>query len=588
MVFFFFYGARSALFRNSILETRNFLHMFYIPEYLQSVISLAALRVGISVRPEDVSVEVPADMAHGDYATNIALASAKEAGKNPRELGAEIAAHMADTDSEGMVADVSVAGPGFINITLAKSVILSRLIHAMEEKYGYADEKTGETVVVEYTDPNPFKPFHIGHLMTNIIGESLARLLEAEGDTVVRMNYQGDVGLHIAKALYGMKELGVSPDDIEGIGKAYAYGNTAYEDDAEAKVAIETLNEHVYARDDEVLNALYDAGRTTSLAHFEELYQKLGTVFDAYVFESETWKKGKDAVEVHVGDVFAESDGAIVYHGEDEGLHTRVFINAKGLPTYEAKDIGLAMVKIEKYPEAKTYYTITAEEQTDYFKVVFAALAKMDPKADDRFSHIAHGMMRLSDGKMSSRKGNVITGESLLEEVTARAAEKLKENGVDDDGNIANMVAVAALKYGVLRGEAGRDIVYNPEQWLSFEGASGPYVQYTATRAASVVAKAKEAGIAPSLSGATDEIDELERLIARFPEDVREAARLRMPHKIATVITNIAQAFNAYYAQTPIVSDAPEAPYRVALAKTTASTLESGLSLLGISVPERM
>lgn len=563
--------------------------MFYLPEYLQSVIVLSAEKAGVSVRSEDVSVEVPADMSHGDYATNIALARAKEAGKNPRELAESVVEHIAEADSEDMISDAFIAGPGFINITLAKSVVLSRLIHAMEEKYGYADEKTRETVVVEYTDPNPFKPFHIGHLMTNIIGESLARLLEAEGDTVVRMNYQGDVGLHIAKALYGMKELSVSPDDILGIGKAYAYGNEKYENDEEAKKTIDALNEQIYARDDEALNALYDEGRTTSLAHFEKLYKRLGTAFDEYVFESETWKKGKDAVEAHVGDVFAESDGAIVYHGEDDGLHTRVFINAKGLPTYEAKDTGLALLKMEKYPDAKTYYTITAVEQAEYFKVVFAALAKMKSETIGRFAHIAHGMMRLSDGKMSSRKGNVITGESLLEDVTERATEKLKENGVEDsDGVIANMVAVAALKYGVLRGEAGRDIVYDPEQWLSFEGASGPYVQYTAVRATSVVEKARVMGITPDLSGATDEIGELERLIARFPEDVREAAAVRMPHKIATAVTNIAQAFNAYYAHTPIVSERVEAPYRVALAKATASTLESGLSILGISVPERM
>ncbi len=563
--------------------------MFYLPEYLQELIAVASSRAGVSVRPEDVHVEVPSDMSHGDYATNIALSERKKAGKNPKELASEIAAHMADMDAEGVVADVAVAGPGFINITLAKSVILSRLIHAMEEKYGYADEKTGETVVVEYTDPNPFKPFHIGHLMTNAIGESLARLLEAEGDSVVRMNYQGDVGLHIAKALYGMKELSVSPDDIVGIGKAYAYGNTAYEENAEAKKVIDALNAHVYAHDDEALNAIYDEGRNTSLEHFEELYKKLGTKFDAYVFESETWEKGKDAVEAHVGDVFTESDGAIVYHGEDDGLHTRVFIGSKGLPTYEAKDIGLALVKMEKYPEAVAYYTVTAVEQAEYFKVVFAALAKMEPKAAGRFLNLSHGMMRLSDGKMSSRKGNVITGESLLEDVTERATEKLKENGVEDsDGVIANMVAVAALKYGILRGETGRDIVYDPEQWLSFEGASGPYVQYTAVRARSVVEKAEATGIIADITKEGDDLGELERLIARFPEDVRESARARMPHKIATAITSIAQAFNAYYAQTTIVSDDSEAPYRVALAKAVASTLESGLSLLGISVPERM
>jgi arginyl-tRNA synthetase len=266
-----------------------------------------------------------------------------------------------------------------------------------------------------------------------------------------------------------------------------------------------------------------------------------------------------------------------------------VFINAKGLPTYEAKDIGLALMKMERYPEARAYYTITAEEQSDYFKVVFAALAAMVPVSRGRFTHIAHGMMRLADGKMSSRTGNVILGEELLADMTARAEEKLKENGTDDaDGSKANAIAVAALKYGILRQETGKNIVYEPERWISFEGASGPYVQYTAVRAASVVAKARAAGIEPYIEGIAEEAGVMERLIVRFPEDVARATALRAPQILVTAITEIAQEFNAYYAHHTIVSDGPESPYRVALAQAVARTLTSGLSLLGIAVPERM
>lgn len=560
-----------------------------IPLYLKTCIGAAAEGAGVSMSVDDIRVEVPADMVHGDYSTNIALAEAKRAGKNPRILAEEIVAHMSVADTYGAIAEVSVAGPGFINITLARDVILARLRRAIETGYGYSEERTGDTVVVEYTDPNPFKPFHIGHLMTNVIGESLARLFEARGDTVVRMNYQGDVGLHIAKALYGMRELNVSPDDIEGIGRAYVYGNTVYTESDEAKDTIDAFNAHIYARDDEALNTVYDAGRATSLARFEEIYAKLGTTFDTYVFESETWQKGRDAVMARVGDVFTESNGAIVYHGEEEGLHTRVFITASGLPTYETKDIGLALLKLERYPEATMYYTMTAEEQTDYFKVVFAAFSAMVPTSRGRFVHIPHGMMRIAEGKMSSRLGNIIFGEALLSDMTARAAEKLVENGTDDtDGSKANAIAVAALKYGILRQETGKNIVYEPERWMSFEGASGPYVQYTAVRAASVVAKATEAGIVPDITVGSEDIGVLERLIARFPEDVRIASALCAPHAIVTAVTEIAQAFNAYYAHHVIVSDGPEAPYRVALAQAVASTLTSGLGLLGISVPERM
>lgn len=545
---------------------------------------------GIVVSASEVTLEHPADMVHGDYATNVAMVHAKKIGEAPHALAEYIATSLRGKEIEG-IADVSVAGLGFINIVLVNHVFVEELGKVAREgsRYGTGDSLTGKKFLIEYTQPNPFKPFHIGHLMSNAIGESIARLVAFAGANVVRANYQGDIGLHVAKAIWGMRALEISADDIDGIGRAYAHGNTQYEEDEQAKKEIVDINTHLYAHDDAETDSLYAEGRKVSLEHFEELYKTLGTRFDAYFFESEVWQEGLATVRAHVGDVFEESDGAIVFPGEKYGLHTRVFVNAAGLPTYEAKEIGLAMKKLAQYPDADRFVITTAVEQEEYFKVIIKVLALIRPDTEGRFEHVSHGMMRLPSGKMSSRTGNVVTGESLLSDVTELAAEKLIENNVSDEGGkIAATVAVAALKYGILRQETGKNIVYDADRWLSFEGDAGPYVQYSAVRARSVVGKAREAGISPDVSVFEGDIGETERLIARFPEIAADAARAYAPHRIVTYLTELAHAFNAYYAQVKIVDDSAEAPYRVALALAVAQTLENGLNLLGIGVPEKM
>jgi len=561
-----------------------------IVEEIKDHIAEVLVSVGADATPADVLLEHPAEMSHGDFATNVALVYAKKIGENPRVLAEKIAESLRKKEIAG-VADVSTAGIGFVNIVLVNHVFVEEIKKVGEEgsEYGKGKTLSGKKVLVEYTQPNPFKPFHIGHLMSNAIGESIARLVAWAGADVIRANYQGDVGLHVAKALWGMHALGVSPDDIEGIGKAYAHGNTMYEDDDTAKKEIISINAHIYAHDDAVLDAVYMKGREVSLKHFEELYKTLGTKFDAYFFESEVWEKGREAVLAHVGTVFEESDGAIVFPGEKYGLHTRVFINTAGLPTYEAKEIGLALQKLERYPDTDIFIVTTAVEQEEYFKVVIKALTLMYPHLEGKFKHVTHGMMRLPSGKMSSRMGNVVTGESLLSDVTELAKEKLIQNDVSDDGHtIASCVAVSAIKYGILRQEIGKSVAYDEERWLSFEGDAGPYLQYSAVRARSVVGKAQEAGIIPNTHVFEGDIGETERLIARFPEVAEESARLFAPHRLVTYLTELAHAFNTYYAQVKIVGDDGEAPYRVALALATAHVLENGLTLLGIFLPEKM
>ena len=413
---------------------------------IESALEIAAKGLGLSVPGDAGRVAHPKDISNGDYATGLALATAKQKGTTPRQLAEEIVAKLGAIEG---VAKIEIAGAGFINFYLTPQALAESLEQARtEDMWGSIDLNKGKKILVEYTDPNPFKEFHIGHLMSNAIGESIARLFQFSGAEVKRANYQGDVGPHVAKAIWGIIRLGADPHDAKQIGKAYAAGAQAYESDEGAKAEIDSINAKVYDGSDMEINGLYAAVRQTSLDHFEEIYKTLGTKFDYYFFESATAPKGVEIVKAHT-DVFVESDGAIVYKGEQDGLHTRVFITSKGLPTYETKELGLAEMKYEMWP-SDISVTITANEQTDYFAVVLAAMRKIMPEIAEKIRHVTHGMMRLPSGKMSSRTGDVITGESLLGDLIEQAKIRAAESRADNRDELAQSVAVGAIKYQIL------------------------------------------------------------------------------------------------------------------------------------------
>src|SRR3989344_5592710 len=311
------------------------------------------------ISQDQVSLEHPATLENGDYATGIALKYAKQLGKKPRELAEEIAKKLGQIEG---VERIEVAGAGFINFYLAPSALAFSIDEARaDKKWGRNDTNKGKAVLMEYTDPNPFKEFHIGHLVPNAIGESISRLLEFSGAKIKRANYQGDVGVHVAKSLFILLEKDVTKPTIEDLSTAYPEGSHRYEEDPKAKEAIDELNKEIYEKSDKKVNELYEKGRKLSLEHFEEIYKVLGTKFDHYFFESETGPKGIDLVRKHP-EVFPESQSAIIFPGEGHGLHTRVFLNKQGLPTYEAKELGLARLKEDTCAFDLTM-TITGNEQ---------------------------------------------------------------------------------------------------------------------------------------------------------------------------------------------------------------------------------
>jgi arginyl-tRNA synthetase len=372
------------------------------------------------------------------------------------------------------------------------------------------------------------------------------------------------------------------------LGKAYVVGYAAYEDNPAAKEEIDAINKKLYAKDP-AYAVVYQDGRRVSLEHFADLYRVLGTSFNKYYFESDVADAG--IAMVHEGlqkGIFEESEGAIVYRAEKHGLHTRVFITKQGTPTYEAKELGLMTHKRQDVAYDLNITTV-AVEQDSYFKVVEKAMDDLIPEIAGRYTHVAFGMMQLTSGKMSSRKGNVITGESLLAEMRTRAFEKMGDRDLGErKAHIADQVAVAAIKYSILKQGLGKNIIFNPESSLSFDGDSGPYLQYAHTRALSVLRRARAEGVQGG-SGTSLSVSPLEKVLYRFPEVVLRAQREYEPHHVTTYLTQLAGTFNAWYANEKIVDPQdPESPYRIMLTECFANTMHRGLWLLGIEAPESM
>jgi arginyl-tRNA synthetase len=580
--------------------------------------------------PEEIGIEHPDDLAHGDYASNIAMVLASEVNTAPRELAEDIAdelrsirqghrlsgsalsspqgsAERPQDDFASLISKVEIAGPGFINFRVSDEWLIDAIadINRVGQDFGNNDELSGERVIVEYTDPNPFKVFHIGHLMSNTVGESLARLYEAAGAQVKRANYQGDVGMHVAKALWGIqKNDDLHPDSVADWGQAYAHGAQAYEKNEAVHKQIEEINKHIYEKGNTEIHALYQRGREVSLRSFEKLYDTLGTEFDYYFFESETGEDGKEIVEENTPKVFEESDSAIVFDGEkrSDALHTRVFVNQAGLPTYEAKELGLAWQKRYAVPERPapwkdstnrfeydfdTSLIVTGNEVNEYFQVIFEALSAVYPDLADKQTHIGHGMLERKDGTISSRAGDVVAAEDVMHDIKSAAADRLERIANDLQEEAAEAVAVAALKYSILRNGIGKNITFDKEQALSFEGDSGPYLLYTYVRTQSVLRKADEKGISANCQNRPQDIGDLERRLYRFEEIVRTARQEHAPQLVTTYLTRIASDFNTLYADQPII-DADANEYYLALTEAVGYVLKNGLHLLGIDTIERM
>ncbi len=539
----------------------------------------------------DLTVEITRpDEQFGDFATNVALQLAGRLSKPPRDVAEQLVAALHEAFGETVKA-ITVAGPGFVNITLSDEMLAGLALAAPTTK---PDTYRDKVIVAEYSDPNPFKVLHAGHLYTSVIGAAIANVMQMAGGQVHRVNFGGDVGLHVGKTMWAiLQDLGGEHpeklDDIptdqhaEWMAKCYIAGTNAYEDDEAAKTTIIELNKRVYQLfvdndHDSPFAKIYWTCRQWSYDYFNAFYERIGTPFEKYYPESEVADTGLQTVKAQLtAGVFKESDGAVVFEGEPYGLHTRVFINSQGIPTYEAKDVGLLIHKWQDYHFDRSF-VITGNEQEQYMAVVLKAVEQFNPKLAAATTHRTHGLVKLQGGvKMSSRKGNILRAVDVLE--AAQEANK-QATGRDDE-----QAVLGAIKYAFLRQRMGADIIYDPVESVSLEGNSGPYLQYAHARARSILQKGGGAG---DLSGDLDAYERsLARKISEYPEVLQKAVADLLPHHVATYLYELAQVFNRFYEHAKVVGD-PRQATRLKLVELYADILKDGLTLLGIAAPDRM
>ena len=566
--------------------------MEQIREQIKTTIKdLYGLDVAPDITPSPENIDA-------DYSSNVALKLAKDLRKAPMEIANEIAHKIS----------AKVSAPGFLNFTLPDEYLAAQIknLSTNFRENISSDEYSGKTVICEFSDPNPFKVLHVGHLYTSIIGDSISRLFEYSGAKVIRANFGGDVGLHVAKTLYILEQKSPADFTIEDIAKCYVEGTAAYEDNEDAHARITELNKKIYQINsenfhDSKLAELYWKGRELSYDYFKDFYARIGVHFDKFYPESTVADLGLEKVKTELKKgVYEISDGAVIFNGEKFGLHTRVFINKEGVPTYETKDVGLIFTKWQDYHFDKSV-VITGSEQLDYMKVVLKSVEQYAPDLVEKTTHLTHGLVKLPGNvKMSSRKGNFLKAVDVLNMV--RDELQNEYNSTD------NTVALAATKYAFLKYKMGGHIIFDPKESVKMTGNSGPYLLYACVRAKKILASVNDAfeehisqrgkyGATEAHNdgpeGAfrksifTDAERNLAKKILEYKGTLKEAVAEMAPHKVASYLYELAQEFSRFYEHCPVAGSDREAE-RTELVKVCLDTMSHGLNILGINIPEEM
>lgn len=555
-------------------------------EIRESLKQICSELFGVSIEPE-VTVAPDGMLVDGkqaDFSSNVAMRLTRELHRAPVEIATEIAEKMT-----GIVANV--AKPGFLNFILPDEYFLDKMKDLRGDfgKNISCDEYSGKTVICEFSDPNPFKVLHVGHLYTSIVGDAIAKLVEFAGGKVVRANFGGDVGLHVAKTLWAVMRNDVDTDNIEMIAKCYVEGTRAYEDDADAHKEIVQLNKEIYRIAAENLHdskvaELYWRGRETSYQYFNDFYARVGVKFDKYYPESQTAGRGLATILEHIEDgVYEKSDGAVVFHGENYDLHTRVFVNAEGLPTYEAKDVGLLFTKWDDYHFDKSI-VITGNDIIEYMKVVLKSVEQYAPELVERTLHLTHGNVRLpGNEKMSSRKGNFIKAVDVLDAVEESLREKVATDGMDDE---FAKIALGATKYAFLKYKIGGNIEFDVNESVSMTGNAGPYLQYSAVRANKILNTINTQG-EPEKWQLNEHERSLLRKIFEYQQVIVGAVKDLAPHKVANYLYELAQEFSRFYEHVKVSGSEYELG-RGKIVTLYRDVMVHGLKILGIDVPEKM
>ncbi len=565
-----------------------------IKEEVAKLLQSASEKAG--VKNIQVELEHPANPQFGDYSTSIALKVAKNLKKNPVEIAEKISENLSQNE---LIEKVEVIKPGFINLWLSQNYLLDVAVKTSEDKITFSPYSLGplKKLMIEFAHPNTHKLFHIGHLRNISIGESLVRILQASGNSVIRSNYQGDVGLHIAKCLWYIKyktsqgelnKIRNSPlhERIKFLGDAYAKGQVAYDESVEYKNQIININGMIYNQKGDVV-PLWKETKNWSFEYFSEIYKRVYTKFDRLYPESEFAKRGVEICKAaEEKNILKKSEGALIFIGKEYGLDTRVFINSFGYPTYEGKELALAEKEFSEFGELDKCIHIVTPEQKSFFNVTFKVEELLDAKKfKNKQYHLAYEWVKLKSGKMSSRTGLVIEAEWVIDQAKKKIVQTFK-----CDKNTAEILAVASVKYSFLKNNVFAQIAFDFAESISLEGNSGPYIIYTYVRTQSVLEKADVSARKKFANlKITKEENDLLRMFYQFTDIVRKSGKDLAPNYIANYLYDLASKYNLFYQKHPILKSEGETKhFRLILTKAVGNIIKQGLYLLGIETVNKM
>ncbi|PIP27371.1 MAG: arginine--tRNA ligase [Candidatus Moranbacteria bacterium CG23_combo_of_CG06-09_8_20_14_all_39_10] len=561
---------------------------------LETIIKKAVLHA-FELEEVDFSVEYPKDEKFGDYATNVALVLAKKVGKSPMEI-AESLKSKVQTQQSLEFGKIEVAAPGYINFYLSEKYLQDKVaeINREKENFGTADKKT-EKIMVEYSQPNTHKEFHIGHLRNVMIGSALIETLKKANYNVVSANYIGDTGSHIAKCLWGIEKfhaeenLDAIENKAEFLGKTYTEAVQAIEKNPEYEKDFKDLQNKFDQGNPDIMN-LWKKTRQWSLDEFQSIYELLGAYFDVYFYESEEEISGKKIVpELLEKKVVEKSEGAIIANLEKYGLGVLVLVRKDGSALYGLKDIPLAIKKFEKFGIDTSIYLIDIR-QSLYFKQLFKILELYG--FHKKMVHIGYEFVALKGGEgMSSRKGNVILARKLIDSIVEEVRVKFP-NSPDP-----LPIALGALKFTMLKYATSSKIEFDINESVKLDGVTGPYVQYAHARICSIVRKAQETITKAQdtneadLSLLTHEKElSLIRELNKFPELVEELAQSYEVHKLPYYAIKLADKFHSFYNDCKVLDEDNLAltGARLNLINAVRIVLAETLRLIGVSAPDKM
>lgn len=555
------------------------------------------------VEISDIQITIPEKSENGDYTANIALKLASIEKGNPRVIAEKIKAEY-DALSDPNILKIEIAGPGFINFYLKEQVLSENMFEVLDkgDKFGNSEKNRGKKVIVEFSSPNIAKPFTVGHLRSTIIGAAIANLLTATGWTVYRDNHLGDWGTQFGKQIYAIKtwgneaEIDKSDNPVKDLVALYI----KFHEEAEKDPKLEDEGRAWFKKledGDPEARRLWKKCIDWSMTEFGRLYELLGVSFT----ENDGLGYGESFFEDKMEDVIAElrsknlltkSEGADLVFFPDDKYPPLMILKQDGTTLYATRDLATDQFRLKEHGSDVRIINEVGIEQSLYFNQLYEMEKMLGWVKDGQRIHIKHGLFRFAEGKMSTRKGNVIWLEDVLEEAIKRAKDLSKEGESD-----AKAVAIGAIKWSDLKRNSAQDIVFDWDEILNMEGNSGPYMQYAYVRTQSILSKSQIAGRTSEIAGKTmlndQEVSAEERDLMRslmyFPEIISLAANNFAPNEVANYLFDLAQKFNLFYQKQPILKAEDEVRnFRLALTSATGQVIKNGLNLLGINTVEKM